>query len=88
MTTLHIFSKPVNYYSIEQLINIIQPHDNILLVSDACYDITQFRQLSPTLLLLEEDALARAVNYTSIDQLISYTEFVDLCVTTHQSITW
>lgn len=88
MSTLHIFSKPLSYYNANQLENLIQLTDTVLLVGDACFASKQFRQLAGPLLMLEPDATARAIQFNNVDKLISYDEFVALCVSTNQSITW
>ncbi|MBH0035955.1 tRNA 2-thiouridine-synthesizing protein [Pseudoalteromonas sp. NZS71_1] len=88
MSTLHIFSKPLNYYSANQLENLILSHDNVLLVGDACFAKKQFRQFADTLLILEQDAQVRAIKLTDNDKAISYEDFVALTLSTNQSITW
>lgn len=88
MSTLHIFSKPLCYYSANQLENLIVPNDDVLLVGDACFDKKQFRQFSDTLLILDQDAHTRAVKISDIDKAISYDDFVTLTLTSNQSITW
>jgi tRNA 2-thiouridine synthesizing protein B len=88
MSTLHIFSKPLNYYNANQLENLIRATDTVLLVGDACFATKQYRQLANSLLVLESDATARAIQLNTVDKLISYDEFVALCVSTNQSITW
>ena len=70
MSSLHIFSKPLSYYSANQLENLIAPDDNLLLVGDACFDKKQFRQLCDTLFILEQDAHIRAVKISDIDKAI------------------
>ncbi|MBH0056051.1 tRNA 2-thiouridine-synthesizing protein [Pseudoalteromonas sp. SWXJZ94C] len=88
MSTLHIFSKPLNYYSANQLENLILSTDNVLLVGDACFAKKQFRQFADTLLILEQDAQVRAIKLTDNDKAISYEDFVALTLSTNQSITW
>ncbi|HDZ32737.1 MAG TPA: tRNA 2-thiouridine-synthesizing protein [Pseudoalteromonas sp.] len=88
MSTLHIFSKPLNYYSANQLENLILSDDNVLLVGDACFAKKQFRQFADTLLILEQDAQIRAIKLTDNDKAISYEDFVALTLSTNQSITW
>ena len=88
MSTLHIFSKPLAYYDSTQLENLIKDTDKVLLVSDACYAAKQYFQLNDSLLLLLEDAQARAVKLSSGQTLINYDEFVVLTLSTNQSITW
>jgi tRNA 2-thiouridine synthesizing protein B len=91
MSTLHIFSKPLNYYSANQLENLICADDRILLLGDACFankQFKQFKQFSDTLLVLEEDALVRAIKLSNNDTAISYDEFVSLTLTSTQLITW
>ena len=88
MSTLHIFSKPLNYYCANQLENLISSTDNVLLVGDACFAKKQFRQFADTLLILEQDAQVRAIKLTDNDKAISYEDFVALTLSTNQSITW
>ncbi|MBE0358953.1 DsrH/TusB family sulfur metabolism protein [Pseudoalteromonas aliena] len=88
MSTLHIFSKPLNYYCANQLKNLILPTDSILLVGDACFAKKQFRQFADTLLILEQDAQVRAIKLADNDKAISYNDFVALTLSTNQSITW
>ncbi|HDY92719.1 MULTISPECIES: DsrH/TusB family sulfur metabolism protein [unclassified Pseudoalteromonas] len=88
MSTLHIFSKPLNYYSANQLENLILSDDNVLLVGDACFAKKQFRQFADTLLILEQDAQVRAIKLADNDKAISYKDFVALTLSTNQSITW
>jgi tRNA 2-thiouridine synthesizing protein B len=88
MSTLHIFSKPLVYYDSTQLENLIKGTDKVLLVGDACYAAKQYFQLNDSLLLLLEDAQARAVKLSSGQTLINYDEFVALTLSTNQSITW
>lgn len=88
MSTLHIFSKPLNYYCANQLENLISSTDNVLLVGDACFAKKQFRQFADTLLMLEQDAQVRAIKLTDNDKAISYEDFVALTLSTNQSITW
>ncbi|MBH0075857.1 tRNA 2-thiouridine-synthesizing protein [Pseudoalteromonas sp. SWYJ118] len=88
MSTLHIFSKPLNYYCANQLENLILSDDNVLLVGDACFAKKQFRQFADTLLILEQDAQVRAIKLTDNDKAISYEDFVALTLSTNQSITW
>tara|TARA_B100001059_G_scaffold82974_1_gene81032 strand:- start:2351 stop:2617 length:267 start_codon:yes stop_codon:yes gene_type:complete len=88
MSTLHIFSKPLNYYSANQLENLICADDRILLLGDACFANKQFKQFSDTLLVLEEDALVRSIKLSNNDTAISYDEFVSLTLTSTQLITW
>jgi len=88
MSTLHIFSKPLNYYCANQLENLIQSTDHVLLVGDACFAKKQFRQFADTLLMLEQDAQVRAIKLTDNDKAISYEDFVALTLSTNQSITW
>jgi len=88
MSTLHIFSKPLNYYSANQLENLILSDDNVLLVGDACFAKKQFRQFADTLLILEQDAQVRAIKLADNDKAISYEDFVALTLSTNQSITW
>ncbi|HBW99050.1 MULTISPECIES: sulfurtransferase complex subunit TusB [unclassified Pseudoalteromonas] len=88
MSTLHIFSKPLAYYDSTQLENLIKYTDKVLLVGDACYAAKQYFQLNDSLLLLLEDAQARAVKLSSGQTLINYDEFVALTLSTNQSITW
>ncbi|MBH0012755.1 MULTISPECIES: DsrH/TusB family sulfur metabolism protein [unclassified Pseudoalteromonas] len=88
MSTLHIFSKPLNYYCANQLENLILSTDNVLLVGDACFAKKQFRQFADTLLMLEQDAQVRAIKLTDNDKAISYEDFVALTLSTNQSITW
>ncbi|WP_282114606.1 DsrH/TusB family sulfur metabolism protein [Pseudoalteromonas arctica] len=88
MSTLHIFSKPLNYYSANQLENLILSDDNVLLVGDACFAKKQFRQFADTLLILKQDAQVRAIKLTDNDKAISYEDFVALTLSTNQSITW
>ena len=88
MSTLHIFSKPLAYYDSTQLENLIKDTDKVLLVGDACYAAKQYFQLNDSLLLLLEDAQARAVKLSPSQTLINYDEFVALTLSTNQSITW
>ncbi|WP_372762001.1 DsrH/TusB family sulfur relay protein [Pseudoalteromonas sp.] len=88
MSTLHIFSKPLSYYNANQLENLIQLSDTLLLVGDACFAADQYRQFTDSVYLLEPDATARAIQVNSQDTLISYAEFVALCLSTKQSISW
>ena len=88
MSTLHIFSKPLAYYDSTQLENLIKDTDKVLLVGDACYAAKQYFQLNDSLLLILEDAQARAVKLSSGQTLINYDEFVALTLSTNQSITW
>ena len=88
MSTLHIFSKPLVYYDSTQLENLIKDTDKVLLVSDACYAAKQYFQLNDSLLLLLEDAQARAVKLSLGQTLINFDEFVALTLSTNQSITW
>tara|TARA_B100001063_G_scaffold60811_2_gene54946 strand:- start:1210 stop:1476 length:267 start_codon:yes stop_codon:yes gene_type:complete len=88
MSTLHIFSKPLAYYDSTQLENLIKYTDKVLLVSDACYAAKQYFQLNDSLLLLLEDAQARAVKLSLGQTLINFDEFVALTLSTNQSITW
>jgi len=88
VSTLHIFSKPLNYYSANQLENLISANDRILLLGDACFANKQFKQLSDSLLVLEEDAHVRAIKLSHNDTPISYDEFVALTLTSTQLITW
>ena len=88
MTTLHIFSKPLVYYDSTQLENLIKGTDKVLLVGDACYAAKQYFQLNDSLLLLLDDAQARAVKLSPAQTLINYDEFVALTLSTNQSITW
>ncbi|CAM2773705.1 DsrH/TusB family sulfur metabolism protein [Pseudoalteromonas distincta] len=88
MSTLHILSKPLNYYCANQLENLISSTDNVLLVGDACFAKKQFRQFADTLLMLEQDAQVRAIKLTDNDKAISYEDFVALTLSTNQSITW
>ncbi|MBH0037269.1 DsrH/TusB family sulfur metabolism protein [Pseudoalteromonas sp. SWN166] len=88
MSTLHIFSKPLNYYCANQLENLILSTDNVLLVGDACFAKKQFRQFADTLLMLDQDAQVRAIKLTDNDKAISYEDFVALTLSTNQSITW
>ena len=88
MSTLHIFSKPLNYYSANQLENLILSDDNVLLVGDACFAKKQFRQFADTLLILEQDAQVRAIKLADNDKAISYEDFVAITLSTNQSITW
>ncbi|WP_338366474.1 DsrH/TusB family sulfur metabolism protein [uncultured Pseudoalteromonas sp.] len=88
MSTLHIFSKPLAYYDSTALENLIQGTDKVLLVGDACYSAEQYFQLNDTLLLLLEDAQARAIKLSTEHTLINYSEFVALTLSTNQSITW
>lgn len=88
MSTLHIFSKPLSYYDSERLVNLIQSNDKVLLVGDACYAISLYRQLSGDILVLAEDAVARCIPIASPDTAIEYTDFVDLTLSSTQSITW
>ena len=62
--------------------------DKVLLVGDACYAAKQYFQLNDSLLLLLEDAQARAVKLSPGQTLINYDEFVALTLSTNQSITW
>lgn len=88
MSTLHIFSKPLSYYNLHCLKNVISPKDTILLVGDGCYATAHFRQLTNTLNIIEIDAKARAINTTHNENLINYDEFVALTLSSTQSITW
>lgn len=88
MSTLHIFSKPLAYYDSTQLENLIKDTDKVLLVGDACYAAKQYFQLNDSLLLLLEDAQARAVKLSLGQTLINFDEFVALTLSTNQSITW
>ncbi|XQF90318.1 sulfurtransferase complex subunit TusB [Pseudoalteromonas espejiana] len=88
MSTLHIFSKPLTYYDSTQLENIIKDTDKVLLLGDACYAAKQYMQLNDSLLLLLEDAHARAIKLSLGQTLINYDEFVTLTLSTNQSITW
>ncbi len=88
MSTLHIFSKPLNYYSANQLENLISLDDRVLLLGDACFACKQFKQFSDALLVLEEDAHVRAIKLSHNDTPISYDEFVALTLTSTQLITW
>ncbi|KAA1155142.1 tRNA 2-thiouridine-synthesizing protein [Pseudoalteromonas sp. FUC4] len=88
MSTLHIFSKPLNYYCANQLENLILSGDKVLLVGDACFAKKQFRQFADTLLILEQDAQIRAIKLADNDKAISYEDFVALTLSTNQSITW
>ena len=88
MSTLHIFSKPLNYYSANQLENLISLDDRVLLLGDACFASKQFKQFSDALLVLEEDAHVRAIKLSHNETPISYDEFVALTVTSTQLITW
>ncbi|MEI8652949.1 DsrH/TusB family sulfur metabolism protein [Pseudoalteromonas sp. Hal273] len=88
MSTLHIFSKPLNYYSANQLENLILSGDKVLLVGDASFAKKQFRQFADTLLILEQDAQVRAIKLADNDKAISYEDFVALTLSTNQSITW
>lgn len=88
MSTLHIFSKPLNYYSANSLDNLIMLTDTILLVGDACFGKEQYRQFTDLLYILNDDATARGISLTLNDTAISYDEFVTLSLSTKQSITW
>ncbi|KPH65002.1 tRNA 2-thiouridine-synthesizing protein [Pseudoalteromonas porphyrae] len=88
MSTLHIFSKPISYYATERLANLIQEHDSVLLVGDACYSTYLYRQFSSDLLFLAEDALARGLTINESDNALNYADFVALTLSTSQSITW
>ncbi|KTD90277.1 DsrH/TusB family sulfur metabolism protein [Pseudoalteromonas sp. H71] len=88
MSTLHIFSKPLNYYSANQLENLISLDDRVLLLGDACFASKQFKQFSDALLVLEEDAHVRAIKLSHNETPISYDEFVALTLTSTQLITW
>ncbi|WP_404340252.1 sulfurtransferase complex subunit TusB [Pseudoalteromonas mariniglutinosa] len=88
MSTLHIFTKPVSQYNANMLENLIKAEDNILLVSDACYCSKQFRQFSAQLHLLAEDASARGIAVHDNDIVIDYTAFVDLTLTSNNTISW
>ncbi|MBW4965603.1 tRNA 2-thiouridine-synthesizing protein [Pseudoalteromonas sp. CR1] len=88
MSTLHIFSKPLNYYSANQLENLISLDDRVLLLGDACFASKQFKQFSDALLVLEEDAHVRAIKLSHNETPISYNEFVALTLTSTQLITW
>ena len=88
MSTLHIFSKPLNYYNTDLLINLIQQTDQVLLVSDACFGTAQFRQFAVQLLILADDAKARDITIKEPDLALSYDDFVSLTLSTSHSITW
>ena len=88
LSTLHIFSKPLSYYSANRLENLIQATDIVLLVGDACYAAKQYRQFAESLFILAPDANARAIKLNDNDKVISYDEFVTLSLSTNQSITW
>jgi tRNA 2-thiouridine synthesizing protein B len=88
MSTLHIFSKPLNYYSANSLDNLIMPTDTVLLVGDACFAKGQYRQFADSLYILKDDAAARDISLNLNDKAISYDEFVTLSLSTKQSITW
>ena len=88
MSTLHIFSKPLSYYNTDQLVNLIQPSDQVLLLSDACFATTQFRQLARQLLILADDAKVRDIAISDADLSLSYDDFVALTLSTSHSITW
>lgn len=88
MSTLHIFSKPISYYDNARLVNLIQPQDKVLLVSDACYSISFYRQLAASLLVLVEDSSARGIDIVKPDESLNYADFVALTLSTSQSITW
>lgn len=88
MSTLHIFSKPLGYYNTDQLVNLIQSTDKVLLLSDACFAIAQFRQLATHLLILADDAKVRDITINQPDHSLSYDDFVTLTLATSHSITW
>ncbi|BDF94459.1 MULTISPECIES: DsrH/TusB family sulfur metabolism protein [Pseudoalteromonas] len=88
MSTLHIFSKPLSYYNTDQLVNLIQVTDQVLLLSDACFAIRQFRQLSTHLLILADDAQSRGITISEPDHSLNYDDFVALTLATSHSITW
>ncbi|HCV01625.1 sulfurtransferase complex subunit TusB [Pseudoalteromonas sp. SSMSWG5] len=88
MSTLHIFAKPLSHYCTNTLANLIAAEDTILLVSDACYSSTQFKQFSSALYLLNEDATARNISISLGDIAIDYTQFVEMTLNTKNTITW
>ncbi|WP_409423177.1 MULTISPECIES: DsrH/TusB family sulfur metabolism protein [unclassified Pseudoalteromonas] len=88
MSTLHIFSKPLNYYSTHSLDNLIMLTDSVLLVGDACFAKEQYRQFADSLYILKDDADARDISLNMNDKAISYDEFVTLSLSSKQSITW
>lgn len=88
MSTLHIFSKPLNYYSANSLSNLISLTDSILVVGDACFAKEQYKQFADLLYVLKDDATARGISCNESDKAISYEEFVTLSLSAKQLITW
>ncbi|OHU96871.1 hypothetical protein BIW53_05170 [Pseudoalteromonas byunsanensis] len=88
MNTVHIFSKPLSYYSALQLDGLIAGNDALLLIGDACYDFASYNHLSDKRYMLENCALARAITGNIEFNLINDIEWVELIDNAKKSITW
>ncbi|MBQ4812952.1 hypothetical protein A7985_03120 [Pseudoalteromonas luteoviolacea] len=87
--TVHIFSKPLGYYSNTFNEALIGEHDTILLQQDACYDQAQFAsKFSKNLYMLETCSLARGISPYDSTILLDDLSWVDLLVKSDKSITW
>lgn len=88
MSTVHIFSKPMHYYSGDTLALINSVSDSILLTGDACYDQASFTSvLAKHLFALKTCHEARHLKTLDSIQYISDTDWVDL-LANNKSISW
>ncbi|KZW98154.1 hypothetical protein JL49_25095 [Pseudoalteromonas luteoviolacea] len=87
--TVHIFSKPLRYYSNNFNLALIDERDKILLQQDACYDQARFAAtFNKNLYMLETCSIARGISPANLVTLIDDLSWVDLLVASDKSITW
>ncbi|KZN59775.1 hypothetical protein [Pseudoalteromonas luteoviolacea] len=87
--TVHIFSKPLSYYSNNLNSALIGKCDKILLQQDACYDQARFATtFNQNLYMLETCSIARGIPPTDLVTLLDDLSWVDLLVDSDKTITW
>jgi tRNA 2-thiouridine synthesizing protein B len=88
INTVHIFSKPVQYYLGLELSSLIADNDVVLLTGDACYDIRSYKSFSKSLYVLSDCTTARGLPLTNDVTGINDLEWVELIDNAQKSITW
>ncbi|MCF2857984.1 tRNA 2-thiouridine-synthesizing protein [Pseudoalteromonas sp. SMS1] len=87
--TIHIFSRPLDYYGRGFNTALVGKNDKVLLQQDACYDHAQFADVfTDNLYMLETCSIARGITATASVKLIDDLTWVDLIATSDKSITW
>ncbi|MBE0367844.1 hypothetical protein [Pseudoalteromonas aurantia] len=88
INTVHIFSRPLSRYNTHSISMLLSDTDRILLIADACYDQTSFKNLTDNGYILSQCLSTRGVELQAPFSAISDIEWVQLIDGAKKTITW